>query len=338
MDDLNDLFLFSKVVEHNGFSGAAHALGMVPSRISRRIAQLEERLGVRLVQRSTRSFTVTDLGKEFNKHCLKMAAGATAALEEVARARETPSGLIRISCPSMLVQLVIGPLLPQFLEKNPDVRIAIETTNRKVSMEENFDLSIRLRQLPCEDSGVIVRSLGIVQKVLVASKTLLDGRGRPTTPDELTRLPSISSLSPPGPHVWSVVSPEGCELQIRHDPVLIVSDLLLVRQAAVRGVGLAQLPLSMCLADIQQGSLELVLPGFLAPLFEIQGVFPSRRGMLPAVRLLIDFLTSHCTGDVEPSKIKQHIGQGRRENAHFWTTCKSVEQLVADALRPTRSD
>jgi DNA-binding transcriptional LysR family regulator len=338
MDDLNDLFLFSKVVEHNGFSGAAHALGMVPSRISRRIAQLEARLGVRLVQRSTRSFTVTDLGKEFNKHCLEMAAGATAALEEVARARETPSGLIRISCPSMLVQLVIGPLLPQFLETNPDVRIAIETTNRKVSMEENFDLSIRLRQLPCEDSGVVVRSLGIVQKVLVASGTLLDGRGRPTTPDELTRLPSISSLSPPGPHVWSVVSPEGCELQIRHDPVLIVSDLLLVRQAAVRGVGVAQLPLSMCLADIQQGSLELVLSGFLAPLFEIQGVFPSRRGMLPAVRLLIDFLTSHCTGDVEPSKIKQHIGQGRRENAHFWTTCKSVEQLVADALRPTRSD
>ena len=90
MDDLNDLFLFSKVVEHNGFSGAAHALGMVPSRISRRIAQLEARLGVRLVQRSTRSFTVTDLGKEFNKHCLEMAAGATAALEEVARARETP--------------------------------------------------------------------------------------------------------------------------------------------------------------------------------------------------------------------------------------------------------
>ena len=337
MDDLNDLFLFSQVVAHNGFSGAAHALGMVPSRISRRIAQLEERLGVRLVQRSTRSFAVTDLGKEFNKHCLNMMAGATAALEEVARARETPSGLIRISCPSMLLQMVIGPLLPLFLETNPDVRIAIETTNRKVNIEENFDLSIRVRQLPCEDSGVVVRSLGIVQKVLVASRTLLDRCGRPTTPDELTRLPSMSSLSPQGPHVWTVVSPEGCELQIRHDPILIVGDLLLIRQAAVRGVGLAQLPLSMCLADIQQGNLELVLPGFLAPLFEIQGVFPSRHGMLPAVRLLVDFLTSHCTGDVEPSNIKQHIGQGRRENAHFWTACKSAEQLVTDALRQTRS-
>jgi DNA-binding transcriptional LysR family regulator len=337
MDDLNDLFLFSQVVEHNGFSGAAQALGMVPSRISRRIAQLETRLGVRLVQRSTRYFAVTDLGKEFNKHCLNMMAGATAALEEVEHARETPSGLIRISCPSMIVQLVIGPLLPLFLENNPDVRIAVETTNRKVSIEENFDLSIRVRQLPCEDSGVIVRSLGIVQKVLVANGTFLDRRGRPTTPDEVTRLPSISSLSPQGPHVWSVVSPEGRELQIRHHPVLIVGDLLLIRQAAVRGVGLAQLPLSMCLADIEQGNLELVLPGFLAPLFEIQGVFPSRHGMLPAVRLLIDFLTSHCAGDVEPSKIKQHTGQGRRENAHFWTTCKPVEQLVTDARRLTHA-
>jgi len=169
---------FSQVVAHNGFSGAAHALGMVPSRIPRRIAQLEERLGVRLVQRSTRSFAVTDLGKEFNKHCLNMIAGATAALEEVARSRaRRHPGLIRISCPSMLLQMVIGPLLPLFLEKNPDVRIAIETTNRKVNIEENFDLSIRVRQLPCEDSGVVVRSLGIVQKVLVASRTLLDRRG-----------------------------------------------------------------------------------------------------------------------------------------------------------------
>jgi hypothetical protein len=122
-------------------------------------------------------------------------------------------------------------------------------------------------------------------------------------------------------------------LQIQHDPVLIVDDLPLIRQAAARGVGLAQLPLSMCLADIQQGNLELVLPDFLAPLFEIQGVILSRQGMLPAVRLLIDFLTAHCTGDVEPSKIKQHTGQGRRENAHFWTAGQSAEQLVTEALR-----
>ncbi|HSZ07540.1 MAG TPA: LysR substrate-binding domain-containing protein [Steroidobacteraceae bacterium] len=342
MDDLNDLFLFSQVVEHNGFSGAAHALGMVPSRVSRRIAQLEERLGVRLVQRSTRYFSVTELGKEFNKHCLTMLAGAAAAFEEVARARETPSGLVRISCPSMLAQLVIGPLLPLFLENNPDVRIAIETTNRKVNIEENFDLSFRVRQLPCEDSGVIVRSLGIVQQVLVANGAFLDRHGRPATPDEVARLPSISCDSPQGPHVWSVVSPEGCEIQIRHNPVLIVDDLVIIRQAVARGFGLAQLPLSMCLADIQQGNLEVVLPVYLAPLFEIQVVFPSRHGILPAVRSIIDFLSAHCDGDVERWQIKQHTGQGRRESAHFWTACQSVEQLIADALQktnrsPTRS-
>lgn len=332
IDNLNDLFLFSQVVQHKGFSGAARALGTVPSRLSRRIAELEARLGVRLVQRSTRYFAVTAVGEEFNKHCLNMMAGATAALEEAARARETPSGLVRISCPPMLAQLVLGPLLPLFMEKNPDVHIAIETTNRKVSIEENFDLSIRARQLPCEDAGVVVRSLGIVQKVLVANKAFLDRHGRPTTPEEAAGLPSISCLSPQGPHVWSVVSPEGGELQIRHEPVLIVDDFLLIRQAAARGCGVAQLPLSMCLGDIQQGNLEIVLCDFLAPLCEIQAVFPSRHGMLPAVRSIIDFLSAHCAGDVERSQIKQHTGQGRRGNARFWTACQSAEQLVTGAL------
>jgi hypothetical protein len=88
----------------------------------------------------------------------------------------------------------------------------------------------------------------------------------------------------------------------------------------------------MCLGDIQQGNLEIVLCDFLAPLCEIQAVFPSRHGMLPAVRLIIDFLSAHCAGDVERSQIKQHTAQGRRGNARFWTACQSAEQLVTGAL------
>jgi len=140
----------------------------------------------------------------------------------------------------MLLQMVIGPLLSFVLERNPDVRIAIETTNRKVKHRGEFRLVDPSPTTPLrrfrggrEISGNRAKgsSLPVELYWIVV--------GRPTTPEELTRLPSMSSLSPQGPHVWTVVSPEGCELQIRHDPVLIVGDLLLIRQAAVRGVGLA---------------------------------------------------------------------------------------------------
>src|SRR5882757_8575740 len=208
MTNYNDMFLFSKVVEHNGMTGAAHALGMPRSRISRRIAELETSLGARLIQRSTRHFAVTELGKEFDKHCLNMIAEANAAFDKVAQARERPAGLVRMSCPAMLAQYVIGPLLPLFMRDYPGVRIAVDTANREVSINENFDLSFRIRQMPYEDSSLIVRSLGIYQPLLVASREFLDRCGRPKTLDELTKMPTISYSTPQGPHTWTLISPE----------------------------------------------------------------------------------------------------------------------------------
>src|SRR5215468_5027377 len=117
MQDLNDLYVFSQVVEHNGFTGAAKALGVARSSICRRISQLEERLGIRLVQRTTRHFAVTELGMEFHAYCVRMVAEAKAAYERVACAKAAPSGMIRVSCPPMIAQLVVGPLIPRFVEK-----------------------------------------------------------------------------------------------------------------------------------------------------------------------------------------------------------------------------
>src|SRR2546429_3063037 len=138
VEDLNDFFIFSQVVEHNGFTGAARALGVARSSSCRRVGQLEERLGVRLVQRSTRHFVVTDLGMQLHGHCVKMVAEATAAYERVACARATPSGLIRLSCPPIVAQLLVSPLLPESTEKNPEVRIPIEATDRRAEPEQNF--------------------------------------------------------------------------------------------------------------------------------------------------------------------------------------------------------
>jgi len=336
VEDLNDWFIFSQVVDHNGFTGAARALGVARSSICRRVGQLEERLGVRLVQRSTRHFAVTDLGLELHGHCLKMVAEANAAHERVACARAKPSGIIRLSCPPVVAQLLVSPLIPEFTEKNPEVRIAIEATDRRIDIDGNFDLFIRVRQIPSEDSGMIMRSLGIVQQVLIASRGFLERHGRPATPTEAARLPTIGYGSLQGPHLWKLVDPEEREIQIRHEPKLITDDMVLVRQAAVQGVGIAQLPLSVCLNELRQGLLEVLLPEFPAPLFEVQVLFPSRRGMLPAVRSFIDFLSAHCVSEVPQWQIERHTGRGHRESTRFWTSRKALEQLATEGTSAER--
>jgi len=329
MQDLNDLYVFSQVVEHNGFTGAAKALGVARSSICRRISALEERLGVRLVQRTTRHFAVTDLGMEFHGYCLRIAAEAKAAHDLVACARVAPSGMIRMSCPPVIGQLLVAPLIPRFVDKNPQVRIAIEATDRRVDIEENFDLCVRVRQIPSEDSGLIMRSLGIIQQVLVASRGFLDRNGRPASPLDAARQTTLSYGSVQGPHVWKLVDLDEREVQIRHEPTLIADDMVLIRQAAVGGLGIAQLPLSACLDEIRQGVLELVLPDFLAPLCEIQVVFPSRRGMLPAVRSFIDFLGAHCVSEVPERQIKRHTRGGHRDSVRFWTSREPLQSLLA---------
>jgi len=330
MKDLNDLYIFSQVVEHNGFTGAARALGVARSSICRRIAQLEEHLGVRLVQRSTRHFSVTELGMEFYGYCVKMVAEAKAAYERVACARGKPSGIIRVSCPAEIAQLLISPLIPRFIEKNPEVRIALEATNRKVELDENFDLSVRVRQLLTEDSGMVMRSLGIVQQVLVASREFRERYGTPATPAEASQLPTLSYGSVQGPHVWKLIDPENQEMQVRHEPKLIADDMTMIREAALQGLGIAQLPLSACAEQVSSGLLEVILPNYLAPLFEVQMVFPSRRGMLPAVRSFINFLSAHCAEESATWNLNRRLPFGRRESGHAWANRQARKPLAAE--------
>jgi DNA-binding transcriptional LysR family regulator len=190
-----------------------------------------------------------------------------------------------------------------------------------------------------------MRSLGIIQQVLVASPAFLECNGRPTSPAEMARLASVSCGAVQGPHVWKLVNPDEQVIKIikiHHEPRLIADDMILVRQAAAGGLGIAQLPLSVCLEEIRQGQLEIVLPDFLAPLCEIQAVFPSRQGMLPAVRSFIDFLSTNCVSEVAERHIKRHTGGGHRENVRFWTSRYPLQRVLvesqqcADAKRKIR--
>jgi DNA-binding transcriptional LysR family regulator len=297
MQDLNDLFFFARVVDHGGFAPAGRALGVPKSKLSRRIAQLEDRLGVRLIQRSTRRFSVTEAGQAYYRHCLAMVVEAEAAQEAIDRARSEPQGLVRISCPATLAQTHVAPIVGRFLAEHPRVRIHLEATNRRVDViEEGFDIAIRVRMAPLEDTDLVIRKLQQHTPAMVASPSYLARRGRPGSPGDLQSHDSLDMSRPGGAHAWRFVCPEGREHTIPHHPRLVTDDMATLRRAALNGVGIVQLPRSVVEADIAGGALEQVLPEWTLPSGILHLAFPSRRGLVPAVRAFIDALVGDLAG------------------------------------------
>jgi DNA-binding transcriptional LysR family regulator len=185
MQDLNDLYYFSAVVDNGGFAAAERALGIPKSRLSRRISALENELGVRLLQRSTRRFAVTDVGNAVHRHAQTMLEEAKAAREVVDRLSAEPRGTIRISVPVGIAQETIPKLMPEFLAKYPEVRVQLHVSNRRVDViNEGFDLAIRVRNKLDDDGSLVMRTFGQIQELLVASPQYLDragGRSNPKT-------------------------------------------------------------------------------------------------------------------------------------------------------------
>ena len=291
MQDLNDLYYFVQVVDHGGFAPAGRALGMPKSKLSRRIALLEERLGVRLIQRSTRRFAVTDLGQTFYTHARAMLVEAEAAEEAIRRVHAEPRGVVRMSCPTALLDASVGPMLAAFLQAHPQVELQLDATNRRVDVVgEGLDLAIRVRPPPLEDSELVLRVLAERRQCLVASPALLATHGVPTSPADLMRLPSMDLGLPQNQHLWDLHGPDGAHVAIHHQPRLVTRGMLALRDAALAGVGVVQLPRMVTGDHVARGELVQVLPGW-APRSElIHAVYPSRRGQLPAVRALLDFL------------------------------------------------
>ncbi|TAL99693.1 MAG: LysR family transcriptional regulator [Paraburkholderia sp.] len=297
MDDLNDLYYFVKVVDHGGFTQAGRALDIPKSTLSRRIAELEAKYDVRLLQRTTRHFTVTETGREFYDRCLGVLIEAEAAREVVERRRAEPQGIVRISCPTALLEYRVSNLVAQFMAIHPKVQVHLEATNRRVDLlSEGFDLALRVRFPPLEDSGLVMRNLGDSPQRLVAAPHLLKGRELPTDPGDLAGIPSLD-WGPARNHIWQLVGPGGVEAQLRHYPRFITDDMHALRDAAIHGVGIAQLPCMVVENDLRNGTLVDALPGWVPKGGVIHAVFPSRRGLLPRVRLLIDFLAIHIQKD-----------------------------------------
>ncbi|WP_291717065.1 LysR substrate-binding domain-containing protein [Magnetospirillum sp. 64-120] len=291
MRDLNDLYYFTQVVEHGGFSAAGRALGVPKSKLSRRVAQLEDSLGVRLLQRSSRRFALTEMGQAYYRHCRAMVVEAEAAEEVIEHSQAEPQGTIRLSCPVTLVQVRLAPVVTRFLAENPKVRIHIDATNRRVDLiEDGIDIAFRVRKPPLEDSGLIIKVLEQDDVYLVGAPSLLDEYGRPQILEELSNLPSLGMTRAGDRHVWQLAGPEDSRRDVSHHPRLVTDDMVALLDAARAGIGVVQLPALMVEADLAEGRLERILPGWETPQGLIHAVFPSRRGLVPAVRLFLDYL------------------------------------------------
>lgn len=297
MQDLNDMLYFAEVVERGGFAAAGRALGIPKSRLSRRIAELEARLGVRLLQRTTRKLSLTEVGSAYLRHCQAMRDAAQAAQDTVEQVQSEPRGTVRVSCPVTLSQTVLAPLMPIFLARYPEVRVEMLVVNRPVNVvEEGMDVALRVRPSLDDSASMVVKRLDVTQQILLASPEYLARMGVPLVPQDLLQHQVLSMSSLEGVAHWLLRSETGAEVQLQPPTRYVADDLMTLKLAVLGGAGVCYLPDYMCQPEIDRGELVQVLAPWRFPPGIVHAVFSSRRGLTPAVRSFLDFLGEHLPG------------------------------------------
>ncbi|WP_442680337.1 LysR family transcriptional regulator [Sphingomonas sp. ASY06-1R] len=285
--DLNDLAYFAEVVGHGGFAAAGRALREPKSKLSRRIAALETRLGLRLIERSSRRFRVTDTGQAFYERCRAMLLEAEQAEALVMEAQAEPYGRIRFSCPTGMIE-PLSALITTFLTKYPKVRLQWVATDRAVDLiEERIDLALRVRTALTSDAALTMRSLGRSTRILVAAPPLAAQIG---TIDQLAAFPALATDDSAPDVAWHLETEDGRSTIVRVEPRMGCADMAAVRAAAIDRLGVAVLPDHVCRQALHDGRLVRVLPEWRGVQGIVHLVFTTRRGLPPAVRALIDHL------------------------------------------------
>ncbi|CAM5773239.1 LysR family transcriptional regulator [Labrys miyagiensis] len=297
--DLNDHAYFAEVVAHGGFAAAGRALREPKSKLSRRIAGLEDRLGLRLIERSSRRFRVTDTGQAFYERCRAMLTEAEQAEALVVQAQAEPHGRIRFSCPTGMLEPISG-LISAFLARYPKVRLQLVATDRPVDLiEERIDLALRVRGSLTSDAALTMRSLGVSTRILVASPGLA---GQVGSIEQLASLPALATNDAADDIEWHLETEDGRKHVVRVEPRMGCEDMASVRNAAIDGLGVAILPDHVCRNALDAGRLVRVLPAWRGLQGIVHLVFTTRRGLPPAVRALIDHLAAGFPRDVAAAR------------------------------------
>ncbi|KAB0650855.1 LysR family transcriptional regulator [Acinetobacter sp. ANC 4654] len=296
LSDLDDFYCFALVVEHGGFSAAERATDIPKSKLSRRVYNLEEHLGVRLIQRSSRHFAVTEIGMNIYRHAQVMMNAAQAAHDLVDHLSTQPRGVIKVSLPVSIAQNEIAKILPQFLKTYPEIRVQLIVSNRRVDIiNEGIDVALRVRSNLDDDPSLILRKFENIEQHLFASQAYLNEFGDLKQPEDLSQHQILSMADEHLDQHIVVHDENNHQKKIKVNPIVMGSDLMMLAQLARQNCGIALLPDTIVQDYVQSGELVRVLPNWKAPHGILHAVYPSRRGLLPAVRVFIDYLVAHLS-------------------------------------------
>lgn len=289
MSRLDEMEVFAAVVESGGFSAAARLLGLSKSAISKQVGRLEDRLGVRLLNRTTRRLSLTEAGSTFHAACRRVLDEAEAAEQAVSDLAAAPRGLLKLNAPMSFGFLHLGAAIPAFHQRYPQIRVDAAMNDRFVDLvEEGYDVAIRIGAL--SDSSLIARRLAPSRTVLCASPDYLVRRGRPEQPRDLAGHDCLLYTNCANPREW-ILDGAGGRQAVAVDGPLLANNGDVLCAAAVAGMGITRLPTFIVGPQLRDGRLEVILPDHPVPEEAIHAVYPHSRNLSPKVRVFIDFLT-----------------------------------------------
>lgn len=296
LTDLDDFYCFALVVEHGGFSAAERATDIPKSKLSRRVYHLEENLKVRLIQRSSRHFAVTEIGMNIYRYAQVMMNAAQSAHDLVDHLSAQPRGLIKVSVPVSIAQNEISRILPQFLKEYPEIKIQLLVSNRRVDIiNEGIDLALRVRDNLDDDPNLVLRKFERIEQHLFASQAYLNEFGVLKSPEDLSEHRILSMIDEHSEQQIVLYDENNHHKKVKVTPIVMGSDLMMLAKLASQNCGIVLLPDSVVQDYVSSGELVRVLPNWKVPQGIFHAVYPSRRGLLPAVRVFIDYLVEHLT-------------------------------------------
>lgn len=288
VDKLASLRAFVKVVELGSFAEAGRTLRLSRSAVSKYVAELEQDLGVQLLQRTTRHVSPTENGQAYFERTLGILADLDAADQAVAQLQSTPRGLLRINAPMSFGTIKLGPLIAEFMARHPDLQVQLVLTDEQVDpVQAGVDVTLRIAEL--ETSSLIARKLCDIDRVICASPDYFKANGRPGHVDDLRRHDCLTYGFLSTGNQWKLTGPDGDHWIAPHW-TLCANNAEVLRDAAVKGRGIAILPVFIAEAQLKSGALATVLDDYRAPPLTLYAVYPPTRHLAVKVRLFIDFL------------------------------------------------
>ncbi|MEQ8604401.1 MAG: LysR family transcriptional regulator [Marivibrio sp.] len=290
MDRSTEMAVFAKVVEEGSFSAAARVLKLTPSAVSKQIARLEDRLGVRLLNRTTRRLSATEEGSAFYQRAARILADIDEAETAVTQLHAAPRGTLRINCGIAFGKHQIGPLIPEFLARYPELTVEMTLTDALSDLvEEGHDVAVRFG--PLQDSSMVARQLAVSRRAICASPAYFERCGVPKHPSELAEHNCLTFSNMPHLNDWIFRLPEGGEYRIKADGNFSASNGETIHEMVLASLGVARLAEFLVGPEVREGKLMRVLQPFYRDIeVPINAVYPTRRHLSPKVRAFVDFL------------------------------------------------